>query len=843
MSAPGLVFTSEFREALSLLSLGSNMFLTGKAGTGKSTLIRHFMSETDRRVVVAAPTGIAALNVGGYTLHRLFGFSPTTTLDDVLSGAYRPARFRRTLASLDTLIVDEASMVRADLFDMIVAALEKYGPRHGEPYGGVQVVLVGDLFQLPPVVTEYEREYFSTRYASPYFFSGDKYVASDFPSVSLTTVFRQLGDTRLTSILNSIREGVLLTRARDELNARTRSGFDPPDDEFWLTLAPTNRVVLANNRRRLAALPAQEHVSVAETRGELDAFDPPTEHRLTFKEGAQIMMLNNDPGDRWVNGTIGRITDVRTENGHPGAVRVLFRDGTAAWAEPHTWEITRPAVVGGALRHEVIGAYTQLPFKLAWAITIHKSQGQTLDRLVVDLTGGTFDYGQVYVALSRCTSMEGLVLRRDVLAKDLKIDRRVVRFLHTATARPLERRYCGIGLLTVGEEGRMSRPRPVEIAVAFEDGTALTTLVNPRRDLGTARQDFGIAVDDVLLAPTLAEAWSLIGPAVAGWTPVGFDVDFQLGLVDFELKRLGHAAPLPLAVDVGRGRSTGRPSRALEVARAALTAFDAGTVRRGSTIDAAAGVFPDPADVDPEGLHDPDVSYLLTRDPDAPAPAPSNLPGLASILEVSRTVGAVLLDDAGASGPLDAGPGSGRSAVPRHRSAGWRAAVHRAVAALGGTGEVPAPGVERTAEGWTDAARHAVAHEIAVAAARVRLTPRLEERLRILGGVLGADVLPPDHGEESGQDLIEAVLVPGARVCFTGSVIDTSGRSVSKQELAELCERHGLAAVATVTKTRCEVLVVAELGTQSSKARKAQEYGKPVFSAGEFYAWMSRVRV
>jgi ATP-dependent DNA helicase PIF1 len=776
-----IVLTEEFRHALALLAEGAHLFLTGKAGTGKSTLIRRFMAQTDRNVVVVAPTGIAALNVDGYTIHRLFGFRTTTTLHDVRGGSYRPGRFTKTLASLDTLIIDEASMVRADVFDMLAAALEQSGPSPGKPFGGVQIVLVGDLYQLPPVVAEREADYFSTTYETPYFFSANSFRRDDFPTVSLTTVFRQLGDDRMTAILNEIREGVLLGHARERLNARTNPDFVPPEDEFWRTLAPTNRLVSARNRQQLERLPDDELIHHARVSGDLSLFDPPVEETLRFKVGAQVMMLNNDQGNRWVNGSIGRVIGVDYDR-YGAVVEAEFPDGSCADVTPFTWEATRPVVEGGALRREVVGTFTQLPFKLAWAITIHKSQGQTLDRLIVDLTGGMFSTGQLYVALSRCTSMNGLVLKRPVLPKDLKVDRRIARFLRSAVRDDRVRRYCAVAILTVGDEGRMSRPRPVELAVAFDDGTAVSTVVNPQRDLADARQAYGITVSDVLLAPTLREAWAVIAPMLAGYTPVGFGIDETLGLIDFELKRLGHVTAMPLGLAVS-GRAVA-PS-ALGRAQAALDAH-----ARSSDDDGGASAFDEPEPSE-------SVSGLLvSRDGDAPTPAAGHLPGLSALLRVSRDVSAIVL----------------RGMTARE--------VHRAA-------ETP----------WIAAARQSVADQLCAAASRATLTDTVVERLMQAEAFLRAEII-------SGACIldrhdIDAALAPGARICNTGTAQDAAGRFVERDEMEWLARKAGLAPVKSVTKTRCEVLVTAEVGSQSGKARKAQEYGKPVFSADEFFAWLA----
>lgn len=715
--------TDEFQAALRHLQEGSHLFITGKAGTGKSTLVRYFLAQTERNVIVVAPTGIAALNVDGYTIHRLFSFRPEISVDEVRGEGYYPRRFAQVLRSLDTLIIDEASMVRADLLDALEAALQRFGPRPGKPFGGVQVVLVGDLFQLPPVVTDHEREHFVTRYATPYFFSADSFAANQFHTTQLTRVFRQAGDSTLINILNAIREGSIDEPARAVLNSRTVSGFVPPDHEYWLTLTTTNRIATARNRAALERLPVELHVSEAAVSGEMDGADPPNDHRVEYKVGAQVMLLVNDPANRYANGTLGTVVKATTDGLSP-TVTIRTRAGVEVDVTPYTWEITRPVITGGRIQHEVIGTFRQLPFKLAWAITIHKSQGQTVDRLVVDLSGGTFAYGQLYVALSRCTTMEGLVLHREVIPKDLKTDQRIRRFLASGrgseAARPVY-----LGICSAGHVSQRTRPRPVEIAVVADDGSEVSTLINPESDLYESRTSYGIQARDVTAAPRLAEAWPALMPYLEGHVPVGVDIDLALEYIDFELKRNGVVEQMPLGVSLAQEDLTPDERAALE----APTALE----RAHATRRAAQRI----------GATDPFASTF-------------------------------------------AGSGQAGYLLPRGKS------MTEAVFA-------PTMGADE----------------------RASLIQRRD--------------IAASHGAE--QSNPAEILKEGTRICFTGSALDANGQPLSRQDMEQIASDSGLVPVRSVTKTRCDVLVCAEEGTQSGKARRAIELGKPILLAEEFVAW------
>ena len=761
-----LVYTPEFVDALDHLNRGENLFLTGKAGTGKSTLIRTFLAQSSRNAIVVAPTGIAALNVDGYTIHRLFSFHKDTTVEFVQSSDYFPRRFAQALKEIDTLIIDEASMVRADMFDCIAIALQRFGPHPNLPFGGVQVVLVGDLFQLPPVVLESEQEFFATTYESQYFFSATHYEPQDFPAVQLTTVFRQVGDTQFVDLLNQVREGVMLDGARAELNERVDADFHPPLDEFWLTLTTTNKSADKRNRETLATLTGPEESFYSIMRGDFDGFEKPVEEQVNYKTGAQVMMVTNDPANRWVNGTIGRVVAHKYQDGSP-LVSVQLTDGKIVEVGPHTWDVTRPVSSGGRLIHEVIGTYTQLPFRLAWAITIHKSQGQTLDRVVVDLTGGAFAYGQLYVALSRCTALSGLVLTKAVRARDLQVDQRIRRFLSAGANPGAARSNVYLGVCAVGREGRMWRPRPVEIALVTDDGVELSTFINPDQDLGNARVDYDISAAHIQFAPTLVQAWAVLSPYLAGRTPVGVEIDRLLSHIDYELKRHGYVVSMPVGTDLdpwrqglvaskapGTSGYVGGNRTALDRARAARDLFWRGGVREES-----GDVFYDA---------EPAPGYLLPRELDP----------------VSFVVGGVA--EAGSS------------------------------------------------------LEQELVHALRALAQNNGLSAQAQGVMRGVEAVTGQEILPiqSEHTEpEQPTQDIGQVLVPGAVVCFTGTVFDARGWEIDREVLEDLASERGLKAEPTVTKSRLTALIVAESGTQSNKAKSANRFGKPIFTAAEFLAW------
>jgi ATP-dependent DNA helicase PIF1 len=469
-----------FRRAIDLMNnTRDSLFITGKAGTGKSTLLDYFMLHTTKKAVVLAPTGVAALNVRGQTIHRFFNFYIDVTPEQVRTKkGYRP-RHAKVMGKLDTLIIDEVSMLRADLLDCIEAALRHYGPAPGTPFGGVQMVFVGDLYQLPPVVGREEQTIFKSVYESPYFFSATCLRDHTPQIIELDKVYRQK-DQDFIALLNRIRNNAATDDDLATLNTRVVGDIPPPrtDDDLTVTLTTTNTAADAINDARLDDLPGREYQNLAEISGDFTKDYYPTATTLRFKIGAQIMLLNNDSKNRWVNGSIGVITAFDRDEDDNDVVRVRL-DGRREVVDvyPFLWEVFKFKASEGQIVSEAVGTFAQYPFRLAWAVTIHKSQGKTFDQVCVDMGRGAFAAGQTYVALSRCTSFEGLSLLSPIRKTDMRTDPNIGFFfgrdaLGVTTATPVDDKVTTI-------QNAIDQKRALKLDYLKADGTPSHRVVEP----------------------------------------------------------------------------------------------------------------------------------------------------------------------------------------------------------------------------------------------------------------------------------------------------------------------------------------------------------------------------
>ena len=419
----------EMQSAINAVSKGKSIFITGRAGTGKSTLLTYLREEVLKdNFVVVAPTGVAAINVGGSTIHKFFGFLPDITFQHIDSAEYHP-RSQKIMKNLKTLIIDEISMVRADLLDCVDKALRKYGPKPTKPFGGVQVIFVGDLFQLSPIVAESEKEFLYSHYDTPFFFSSYGYQSIQMHKVVLQKVYRQ-SEIDFLEILNGIRVNQTTPAILDLLNTRVLPDFEPSKDTFFITLVATNAMANTINQRELEKLKGDAHKSQAHITGALSKSEYPAELEINFKVGSQIMMLNNDAENRWVNGTLATIEAINLDDPRkdPYIIIKVASSEERYNVTKHMWDIKRPRSEGKVLVYDTIGTFSQFPFMLAWAITIHKSQGKTFENVIINLAAKAFAAGQLYVALSRCTTLGGLVLRQPIDSSQVILDERVMEF-------------------------------------------------------------------------------------------------------------------------------------------------------------------------------------------------------------------------------------------------------------------------------------------------------------------------------------------------------------------------------------------------------------------------------
>ncbi|MDY5152846.1 PIF1-like helicase [Actinobaculum suis] len=763
--------TAEFEDALSRISEGRNVLITGKAGTGKSTLLRLYLeAQADKEILVVAPTGVAALNVDGFTIHRAFGFRPGLYPEDIGPGGdwHLSSARREVLQNTDILVVDEISMVRADLFDMMDKAL-RLVRRSTEPFGGVQLVLVGDLLQLPPILANNELEYYQANWDSPYFYSAHCYPDLNLDTVNLTTVWRQ-ADNEFVEVLNQIREGSLDGNAITILDSCVEEDFVPPND--WVTLTAFRRTVDKINMARLEQLPAPKFYAKAEYSGDSHGQQFSGAEELHYAAGARVMTVMNDPAERFVNGSFGEIVAASED-----LFSVRLADGGKVVDLPrHTWEINTPKLTDGRVSSETIGSIQQFPVILAWAITIHKSQGKTLPKCYIDLTGGTATDGQFYVALSRAVDLEHLRLSRPVEPRHVRANNSLVRRTRREVSRPITTNkfvflsFDGVNFSVSQHIARIY----CQIVEAGKTVAQFGSWINPMADLGDFGRQNEIPSGGLAMAPTLGNFWPLLRRQAAGGLIIGDRLPMLERAVRHQEKGLDIA--LGIGYDVSEFDFT--PAGADVVARcqSMAAAFLQGkfALSRGEVV------------------------------PEAP----------------QETEGAVFVPAWAPAQPMELDP---RQATDLDLA--WAALSGGGASA--GNASAGAANLAAVAECANFLATWALSRGCWTA----REYEEVVARTRSLG--LAHPDLPPV--QDTTPNIAE-LLRPGTRVAFTGRD-NLLGAPADDARLREICAARNLEYKTGVSKTMCDVLVARDLASTSGKAKKAREFGKPIIEQSQFEDW------
>ena len=413
------VLSEEFESIVEQLeNTKDHFYITGKAGSGKSTLLAYFRSVTKKNTAVLAPTGVAAIRVKGQTIHSFFGFPPKV----IQTRHIKKVRQVELLQNLETLIIDEISMVRADVFDAIDYSLRVHRKKLTQPFGGVQVIVFGDLFQLPPVVNMDESSLLERIYPNgQFFFHSNIFQDAQFKTLELQSIYRQTDD-HFIYLLNAVRDGSITNSQIDNLNDSLVENFEM--DEGKIILTTTNARASGINQNYLKQLSSEEFSYRAQATGQFYKELFPTDEVLKLKKGAQVIMIKNDPEKRWVNGSIGTIHDIAEKKIKVKINHKIYEVKKEKWDRiQYSYDDDQQEVL-----ENVMGSFKQYPMRLAWAITIHKSQGQTFEKVIIDMSQGSFAPGQLYVALSRCISLEGIELLRPLKKSDVIVNKQLIGF-------------------------------------------------------------------------------------------------------------------------------------------------------------------------------------------------------------------------------------------------------------------------------------------------------------------------------------------------------------------------------------------------------------------------------
>ena len=768
-----LELTEEFKEVLKLAKAGESLFVTGKAGTGKSTLLREIQSALSAKsIVVAAPTGVAALNVDGLTIHRLFAFRKD--LNSELDNYTPPS----TIKDLEVLLIDEVSMVRADILDWISKALMK-GKKNRLPFGGIQVIFFGDLYQLPPVIDDREEDTYFSGYSSTYFFAAKAFKESKIRTVELRKVFRQRQND-FVSLLNALRDGTAGENELKFLNDVCHREELTDSFESAVTLCNTNLDAEQINNARLEALGNEIHEIEGLTQGQVRKEDKKTEDVIRISIGARVMMLVNE--DPYVNGSLATVTDIHLDDEGYSVVVALDDRAKPVTVFPHTWEIFEPIRVGKKIEKKVIGTFRQIPMRLAWAITVHKSQGLTFQQVIYDKGRGTFSDGQLYVALSRCTTIEGLIFKKKLTIRDIKVDRAISDFFESLSLETQDIKAMPYLLVSFVSTGGMKFDKCVEIACKLpnESGVSFSTLINPERDL-TRAVNTGLDATQLSLAPRLNQVESILrllfhSKVIVSQNFTRLRVALPLSKECFDWG-LGHSL-----VAIGdEDLSTGRAADVLN--------FNVNTLSRNTE---QVGAFKPAKNLLPiveSGsyfLADFEVNHKVLL----------NVLGIKQLEEESkaRLIAASLFQNK-------------KNPKKLIKSLCEEFGVSQAK---------------------IDAAAKAVVSNL-MKNAEANGTISSSEKLLIEGYASQFNIeLVIEIGHES-----EVEILPGMKICLTGS--PPAGEEfnfLTKSELRKVLLRNGLEELPSFTK-KCQLIVAYNKESLSGKAKKARELGIPVISSEE----------